>query len=144
MFRPSKDQDIVRPTGGLGGLAHVDRKNPTPRPAPRDLINGVAPTMQKPISNSPYADANNSAPNFQTATMNRPPAVNLGSQVAQINPSPEPLGNNALANNSKNKSFPWRKVLMVSAIAGIGFAGYKYTHNQSVDDFEADLEGDDD
>jgi len=33
---------------------------------------------------------------------------------------------------------------MVSAIAGIGFAGYKYTHNQSVDDFEADLEGDDD
>lgn len=134
MYRPMKD-DPVRPKGGLGGLSHVDRKNPTPRPAPRELINGVGNKPPITISNSPYAKANNSPPNFQTPMMDRPPA-----------PPVPPLGEtHAVSKQMGNTgSFPWKRALFISTLGAIAFGGYTYTRNRSLEQFEADVAEDDD
>lgn len=137
MYKPSKD-DIVRPTGGLGGLGHVDRKNPTPRPAPRELINGVGNTPPINLSNSPYAQENNSPPNFQTPIMNRapaPPVPQLG-DTGNLNPVSKPMGN--------TRAFPWKRALFISVLGAISYGGYAYTRNRSLEEFEADEAGDDD
>ena len=137
MYRPSKD-DIVRPKGGLGGLSHVDRKNPTPRPAPRELINGVGNKPPISISNSPYATTNNSPPNFQTPIMNRPPAPpvpQLG-ETGDFAPVAKNMGNTG--------RFPWKRALFISTLGAIAFGGYTYTRNRSLEEFEADMAEDDD
>lgn len=138
MYRPSKD-DIVRPKGGLGGLGHVDRKNPTPRPAPRELINGVGNKPPINLSNSPYAHENNSPPNFQTPIMNRapaPPVPQLGETQPNFTPSRK-MGNT-------NRAFPWKRALFISVLGAISYGGYAYTRNRSLEDFEADMAEDDD
>jgi len=137
MYRPSKD-DIVRPKGGLGGLGHVDRKNPTPRPAPRELINGVGNKPPLNLSNSPYANENNSPLNFQTPMMNRvpaPPVPQLGETYQPMKEGPS-LG--------MARSFPWRRALFISVLGAISYGGYAYTRNRSLEDFEADMAEDDD
>lgn len=143
MFRPKKDdKEPVRPTGGLGGLGHVSRKNPTPRPAPRELIKGTSAQSEeeRQFINSPYSAVNNSEPNFQTPTMDRPQAQNFSPQIAQNNPSP--LGTSH-APSSKKKLFTPKNIAIVSALAGISYMGFAYTRNRSVDEFEADMTEDD-
>ena len=134
MYRPSKD-DIVRPKGGLGGLSHVDRKNPTPRPAPRELINGVGNKPPINLSNSPYAQENNSPPNFQTPMMNRAPAP----PVPQLGET----GNLAANDTSNTRAFPWKRALFISVLGAISYGGYAYTRNRSLEEFEADEAEDD-
>lgn len=133
--KPAKD-DIVRPTGGLGGLGHVDRKNPAPRPAPRELINGVRNKPPINLSNSPYANTNNSPPNFQTPMMERSPAPQI----------PQNMGatHDLAATGAITGRFPWKKALFVATLGGLAFGGYTYTRNRSLEEFEADVLGDDD
>ena len=144
MFIPQKD-DKVRPTGGLGGLSHVDRKSPAPRPAPRDLVNGVGTPRPNPLNprmNSPYADTNNTAPNFQTPTMQRPMAPNPQQDIQQLGaietrrPTPsKKLGATPL--------FTMKNLGLFTILTAISAGGYYYTRNRSVEEYEADLAEDD-
>lgn len=135
MYRPSKDE-IVRPKGGLGGLGHVDRKNPTPRPAPRELINGVGNKPPINLSNSPYAQENNSPPNFQTPTLNRAPASPVPQLGETVNVAP-------VGSMGNTRAFPWKRALFISVLGAISYGGYAYTRNRSLEEFEADEAEDD-
>ena len=135
MFRPSKDQEKpAQPTGGLGGLGHVDRKIPTPRPAPRELLNGSKPPE---INTSPYAQTNNTSPNFQTPTMQRPPATNI---AAQVPTNLGGYGNEHIA-ASRKSWMPKPSMKQAFWLIGISTAvigGFMYTRDKDPDELFAD------
>lgn len=139
---PGDDKKHVGPTGGLGGLGHVDKKNPAPRPAPRELLNGSGPPPSartppsKNLSNSPYANENNSPPNFQTPTFERMPAANPAPEISKL---AAPLGN-----TKGTKLFSWKNALYLGGLMTTTYVAYKYTHRQSAEDYEAELMEDDD
>jgi hypothetical protein len=140
MFIPQKD-DKVRPTGGLGGLGHVDRKSPAPRPAPRDLVNGVGTPRPNPLNprmNSPYADENNTAPNFQTPTMQRPIAPTPTQELQQLGSAP------LAVTKAPTKLFTMKNLGLFTVLTAISAGGYYYTRSRSVEEYEADLAEDDD
>ena len=136
----TKDDEKVRPTGGLGGLSHVDKKNPAPRPAPREPLSGNNGPKLNPRMNSPYAEENNTAPNFQTPTMQRPPTPNIGPMMQAAAPSTaisQPLG------STKSKLFTGRNIVKFGVLSGIATAGFLYYRNRSVEEFAADIMEDD-
>ena len=140
---PGDDKKQVGPTGGLGGLSHVDKKNPAPRPAPRELLNGSGPppSARTPpsinLSNSPYANENNSPPNFQTPTFGKMPAPNPAPEITKLASAP-------LGKTNGKKLFTWKNALYLGALTTTVFVGYKYTNRQSVKDYKAELMEDDD
>jgi hypothetical protein len=121
MPRPNSDNEPVRPTAGLGGLSHVSRKDPMPRPAPAELLNGTSTPppwgAPSPVGNFSFTPAP-APPTFAPAPVQNQ-QTNLGQTTEKKKRSAKPLF--------------WAGMLGMTA-----YAGYMFTRRRSVDEYISD------